>query len=67
MDEEGFQAAMKEQKEKPARPERLPTIWARTLRFMNPSIPAISSEFVGYDKLVMGIGGHSHDNRGSRG
>ena len=52
IDEDGFQAAMKEQKEK-ARAARKVTNYMGTDVTVYESLdPAISSEFVGYDKLV---------------
>ena len=52
IDEEGFQAAMKEQKEKARAARKVTNYMGADVTVYESLDPAISSEFVGYDKLV---------------
>ena len=52
IDEDGFKEAMEEQREKgEMKHARQQTTWAQMRLFMSHIDPAITSEFVGYDKL----------------
>lgn len=52
IDEDGFQAAMKEQKEKARAARKVTNYMGADVTVYESLDPAISSEFVGYDKLV---------------
>ena len=52
IDEDGFQAAMKEQKEKARAAREVTNYMGADVTVYESLDPAISSEFVGYDKLV---------------
>ena len=52
IDEEGFQAAMKEQKEKARKARKVTNYMGADVTVYESIDPAITSEFVGYDKLV---------------
>lgn len=52
IDEDGFQAAMKEQKEKARAARKVTNYMSADVTVYESLDPAISSEFVGYDKLV---------------
>ena len=51
IDEEGFQAAMKEQKEKARKARKVTNYMGADVTVYESIDPAITSEFVGYDKL----------------
>ena len=51
IDEEGFQAAMKEQKEKARKARKVTNYMGADVTVYESIAPAITSEFVGYDKL----------------
>ena len=52
IDEEGFQAAMKEQKEKARKARKVTNYMGADVTVYESIDPAITSEFVGYDKLT---------------
>ncbi len=64
MDEDGFDAAMKEQKEKARKARKTTNYMGADVTVYQSIDPSITTEFMGYDKLDGRLQGFSADHGG---